>query len=167
MQESIDSSSAAGRLVMHVFAALGQFEVELLRERTRIALAASRARGRGGGRPRVLDESRVRAARAMLAGATMSGVEIARQLGVRQARYIAMFRQLAGWKSALWFAEPSGVLSNNCFGTAPAVGLCSTRTGTVSSPIVAMTTLWDVIADGVEFGGVPFERLPGTGAVMR
>ena len=52
LHEYIDTTSATGRLILHIFAALGQFEVELLRERTRTALAASRARGRIGGRPR-------------------------------------------------------------------------------------------------------------------
>ena len=52
LHENIDTTSATGRLILHIFAALGQFEVELLRERTRTALAASRARGRVGGRPR-------------------------------------------------------------------------------------------------------------------
>jgi DNA invertase Pin-like site-specific DNA recombinase len=50
LHENIDTTSATGRLILHIFAALGQFEVELLRERTRTALAASRARGRIGGR---------------------------------------------------------------------------------------------------------------------
>jgi DNA invertase Pin-like site-specific DNA recombinase len=54
--------SATGRLVFHIFAALGQFEVELLRERTRIALAAGRARGRIGGRPPALNAIKVKAA---------------------------------------------------------------------------------------------------------
>jgi hypothetical protein len=43
LHENIDTTSATGRLILHIFAAaLGQFEVELLRERTRTALAASR-----------------------------------------------------------------------------------------------------------------------------
>jgi hypothetical protein len=46
LHKNIDTTSATGRLILHIFAALGQFEVELLRERTRTALAASRARGR-------------------------------------------------------------------------------------------------------------------------
>jgi DNA invertase Pin-like site-specific DNA recombinase len=41
LHENIDTTSATGRLILHIFAALGQFEVELLRERTRTGLAAS------------------------------------------------------------------------------------------------------------------------------
>jgi hypothetical protein len=57
-----------GRLIFHIFASLGQFEVERLKERTRRALAASRVRGRIGGRPPALDKVNVTAAKAMLSG---------------------------------------------------------------------------------------------------
>ena len=72
LHENIDTTSATGRLILHIFAALGQFEVELLRERTQTALAASRARGRIGGRPPALDAMKVTAAKAMLASGTMT-----------------------------------------------------------------------------------------------
>ncbi len=67
LHENIDTTSATGRLILHIFAALGQFEVELLRERTRIGLAASRARGRTVGVRQRLNAVKVKAARAMLA----------------------------------------------------------------------------------------------------
>jgi DNA invertase Pin-like site-specific DNA recombinase len=47
--EQIDTTSAAGRLVLHVFGALAEFERALMHERTVAGLAAVRARGRGGG----------------------------------------------------------------------------------------------------------------------
>ena len=56
VHENIDTTSATGRLILHIFAALGQFE------RTRTALAASRARGRIGGLPPALDAIKIRAA---------------------------------------------------------------------------------------------------------
>jgi len=49
--ERIETSTAAGRLVFHVFAALAEFERRLIVERTMAGLAAARARGRKGGRP--------------------------------------------------------------------------------------------------------------------
>ena len=52
LQENIDTTSATGRLVFHVFGALAQFERELIRERTMAGLAAARARGRAVGHPR-------------------------------------------------------------------------------------------------------------------
>ena len=57
LQESIDTTTSSGRLVFHIFAALAEFERNLIRERTMAGLAAARARGRKGGRPKALDES--------------------------------------------------------------------------------------------------------------
>src|ERR671929_1911143 len=49
--ENIDTSSATGQLVFHIFGALAEFERNLIRERTIAGLEAARARGRLGGRP--------------------------------------------------------------------------------------------------------------------
>ena len=46
----VDTSNAGGRFIFHIFAALAEFERELIRERTMAGLAAARARGRVGGR---------------------------------------------------------------------------------------------------------------------
>jgi hypothetical protein len=54
LQESIATTSSTGRLIFHVFAALAEFERDLIRERTQAGLAAARARGRSGGRPAVM-----------------------------------------------------------------------------------------------------------------
>jgi DNA invertase Pin-like site-specific DNA recombinase len=58
LQESIDTTQSSGRLVFHIFAALAEFERNLIRERTQAGLVAARARGRKGGRPKVLDENK-------------------------------------------------------------------------------------------------------------
>ncbi len=50
-RESIDTTTAGGRLVFHLFGALAQFEREIIWDRTVAGLAAARARGRNGGRP--------------------------------------------------------------------------------------------------------------------
>ncbi|MDH6160322.1 recombinase family protein [Janthinobacterium sp. CG_23.4] len=60
MTEKIETGSAAGKLVFHVFAALAEFERNLIRERTYAGLVAARARGRAGGRKPKLDEKQVR-----------------------------------------------------------------------------------------------------------
>ena len=55
LQESIDTTTSGGKLVFHVFAALAEFERDIIRERTGAGLEAARARGKRGGRPRKLD----------------------------------------------------------------------------------------------------------------
>jgi DNA invertase Pin-like site-specific DNA recombinase len=64
--ESIDTGSSSGRFMFNILGALGQMEREIIVERTRAGLVAAAARGRRGGRPPALDESKVRAAKAML-----------------------------------------------------------------------------------------------------
>ena len=53
--EAIDTTTPGGLLVFHLFGALGQFERDLIRERTRAGLVAAAARGRTGGRKPVID----------------------------------------------------------------------------------------------------------------
>lgn len=60
LTENMDTTSAGGTLIFNVFAAVAQFERDLIRERTIVGLQAARARGRRGGRPSVLDEETVR-----------------------------------------------------------------------------------------------------------
>jgi hypothetical protein len=60
LQEAIDTTTPGGKLVFHIFAALAEFERDLIRERTSAGLAAARARGRTGGRPAVMTEPKIR-----------------------------------------------------------------------------------------------------------
>lgn len=60
LQQGIDTTTAVGRLFFHVLAAIAEFERELIVERTRDGLAASRARGRNGGRKPTLTDAAVR-----------------------------------------------------------------------------------------------------------
>ena len=59
IDQNIDTTQAGGRLVFHMFAALAEFERDLIRERTLAGLAAARARGRKGGRKKVLSGTRL------------------------------------------------------------------------------------------------------------
>jgi DNA invertase Pin-like site-specific DNA recombinase len=67
LTELIDTTTSGGRLVFHLFAALGQFERDLIRERTRAGLAAAAARGRKGGRKPVMIAATLQRARALIA----------------------------------------------------------------------------------------------------
>lgn len=58
IQENIDTTTSGGKLVFHLFAALAEFERDIIRERTNAGLAAARARGRKGGRPKGMDEKK-------------------------------------------------------------------------------------------------------------
>ena len=63
---AIDTTSAAGKLVFGIFAALAEFERELISERTVAGLASARARGRNGGRPFKMTPAKLRLAMASM-----------------------------------------------------------------------------------------------------
>lgn len=56
LQDNIDTSTASGKFMFHLFSALADFERELIRERSNAGLRAARARGRIGGQPRKLTD---------------------------------------------------------------------------------------------------------------
>lgn len=67
LTENVDTTPPTGRLVFHIFGALGQFERDLIRERTNAGLTAAAARGRKGGRPTVATPERIARARQLIA----------------------------------------------------------------------------------------------------
>ena len=85
LTEALDTTTAQGRLVFHMFGALAEFERGLILERTRAGLQAARKAGRTGGRPPKLTAKDIQAARAMLASPNIGVAEVARRLGVSQA----------------------------------------------------------------------------------
>ncbi len=80
---AIDTATASGRLVFAIFAALAEFERELIRERTRAGLAAARARGRKGGRKFALTKTQVRLAVAAMKSRDASVTDLATELGIK------------------------------------------------------------------------------------
>ena len=96
LQETIDTTSSGGRLVFHVFAALAEFERDLIRERTNAGLVAARARGRTGGRPSTLSADQVKTAQRLYAQQDMTVAQIGDVLGVsRTTIYRVLNRQAA------------------------------------------------------------------------
>ncbi|MHB2167787.1 recombinase family protein [Alsobacter sp. R-9] len=98
LTESIDTSTPGGRFLFNVLGALGQMEVELLRERTMAGLAAAKARGRVGGRPRTLDATKLMVAKTLLAEGTLTMAEIAEHIGVAPS---TIYRALPGGRSGV------------------------------------------------------------------
>lgn len=88
---NIDTTTASGKLVFGIFAALAEFERELIRERTMAGLASARARGRKGGRTFELTKSQVRMAQAAMRSRDTSVAELCVDLGVSRTtlyRYV-------------------------------------------------------------------------------
>lgn len=56
LHEKFDTTTASGKLMLTMVAALSQFEHDLIVERTREGLRSARARGHNGGRPKMKDE---------------------------------------------------------------------------------------------------------------
>jgi DNA invertase Pin-like site-specific DNA recombinase len=85
---SIDTTSPSGKLVFGIFAALAEFERELIVERTKAGMAAARARGRNGGRPYRMTPAKLRLAMASMANHDTKVNDLCVELGIsRQTLY--------------------------------------------------------------------------------
>ncbi len=85
---AIDTTTAAGKLVFGIFAALAEFERELISERTVAGLASARARGRKGGRPFKMTTTKLRLAMAAMGQPETRVGDLCLELGItRQTLY--------------------------------------------------------------------------------
>lgn len=85
---AIDTTTSSGKLVFGIFAALAEFERELISERTKAGLASARARGRKGGRPYKMTPAKVRLAQASMGQPGTIVGDLCKELGVtRQTLY--------------------------------------------------------------------------------
>ena len=126
LRENIDTTTAGGRLVFHLFGALAQFEREIIRDRTVAGLTAARARGRVGGRPSKLTAEQVRQARRMYDARELTVEQIGDVLGVsRTSIYRALGKattpapQAAATPAPARMAEPVAA-ATEAAGDAPA-----------------------------------------------
>lgn len=95
LQENLDTGSASGKLVFHIFGAMAEFERNLIRERVNAGLGAARARGRLGGRPEKLSASRKAMALQLYNDKKNSIKDICETLGVSKS---TLFRLLGKTK---------------------------------------------------------------------
>ena len=88
--EAIDTTTASGKLLLHVLGAIAEFERALIVDRTKAGLAAAKARGRVGGRPIECTPEKITAAKLMIAsGATVKAA--AKAVGVSRG---SLYRHL-------------------------------------------------------------------------
>ncbi len=85
LSKGIDTTKPDGRHFFRIIGALGEFERELIRERTQAGLTAARARGRKGGRPRKLSADRARMARRLLSHPETTASDVAKTFGVHRS----------------------------------------------------------------------------------
>ena len=85
---SIDTTTANGRLVFGIFAALAEFERAVIVERTKAGLAAARARGRNGGAPFKMTPAKLRLAQAAMGKPETKVTDLCVEIGItRQTLY--------------------------------------------------------------------------------
>jgi len=87
LREKIDTSSSAGKLTFHLFAALAEFERDLIVERTLAGRTAARARGRLGGRKAKLNTSQATQLKAMHRDVSLSVGEICATFGISRRTF--------------------------------------------------------------------------------
>jgi DNA invertase Pin-like site-specific DNA recombinase len=99
LTEQIDTTTSGGKRIFHVFAALAEFERDVIRERTQAGLTAARARGRRGGHPRAValnDTKKVALAQRLYEDKKNSIDDICKTLGVSRStlyRYVQVKRK--------------------------------------------------------------------------
>ncbi len=95
LTEGMDTATASGELLFHVFGALAQYERALIQERVVAGLAAAKRRGRIGGRPQAITGERLNTITAALDGG-MSKAAVCRNFGVKRTTLIETLARL-GW----------------------------------------------------------------------
>src|SRR5207249_4953442 len=91
LKETIDTTTSTGKLVFHIFAALAEFERDIIHERTRAGLEAARARGHEGGRPKSLNSKKIKMLQDLYAGRKHSIPELCQMFNISKTtlyRYV-------------------------------------------------------------------------------
>ena len=91
----LDTTTANGRLVFGIFAALAEFEHALIVERTQAGLASARARGRNGGPPFKMTAAKLRLAQAAMGKPGTKVSDLCAELGITRQRFTVMSTRVA------------------------------------------------------------------------
>jgi DNA invertase Pin-like site-specific DNA recombinase len=91
LEERIDTTSAAGELIFHVFGAIAHFERRLISERTKDGIKAARAQGRKPGRPPLEEETVLALQKLVQAG--MTAGQAAKQLGIARSTAYRLIKE--------------------------------------------------------------------------
>ena len=94
IQDSIDTTTPAGRFFFHITGAFAELERNLIRERTMAGLQAARARGKQGGRPKTIPEPKLALAKKLYDEKELTVAEICKQLGFSRARFYQYLNSL-------------------------------------------------------------------------
>ena len=97
LQESIDKSSSCGKLIFHVFEALAEYEIDIIRDRTLTGLAATRESERIGGRPSKLDKNNITLAVSLMDDKSFSGKDVCKALGISKT---TLYRNLQEYEDS-------------------------------------------------------------------
>lgn len=92
LTEGMDTTTASGELFFHIFGALAQFERSLIQQRVKAGLESARLRGKSGGRPKAIDDEKLKAIKEALASG-MSKAAICRTFGVKRSTLIDSLRR--------------------------------------------------------------------------
>jgi DNA invertase Pin-like site-specific DNA recombinase len=96
----INTTSAPGELIFHIFSALAQFEHRVIQERTKAGIAAARARGRKGGRPRLkINDPKLVLAKKLHGDTSLTIDEICKSLHISRSTYYRYLARVRGAKS--------------------------------------------------------------------
>ena len=98
LNEAIDTTTAGGKLVFHIFGALAEFERSLIRERTKAGLRAAQRHGRRPGRRKALKEQDRAVALALLKDISIPVEEVAKRVGVSLS---VLYREFPGGRSVV------------------------------------------------------------------
>jgi len=113
LQEAIDTTSTGGRLTFHIFAALAEFERQVIQERTQAGLKAARARGRLGSRPKALTAGIQKRAVELYHKKELTVKEICKTMGISKPTLYSYVRKAqSSAQTGVTNTAPKSVSSN-------------------------------------------------------